>query len=203
MTDQDETVQQPADEAAQEESFAARDRADQQDHDAAAAPAEELVMAEAEASVELDTDAGEGAHTVNLAKKDDEVVGSIAPAPEPEAVQESPVPEAPPAPFEVDAPHHLDSIDHGTVVTKTTDDGYSVKSASGYSFTDGNAFLADDVLALLPVGTVIEKNEGGQVLLTVPQNERRGPLLTFGVGLHQAVSQVWPWLAQDFAPDAP
>lgn len=120
--------------------------------------------------------------------EDPRVVGSIEPASEAEQVAKV----LPPFPHSLTASHAVDEIQPKELVRKTTATGYSWDR--GASFSDGNLIRDDDALAHLPIGSTLEKNDGGQIVMTMPATDTRGPFLTYGKNVHTCIAQAWPWL---------
>lgn len=145
------------------------------------APVEPLAESEPETTVEVPAEEP---------VVDEAVVGSIPPAEEP--AEE--VAAVPPFPHDPASVHQLDAISKGCLVTKTTFDGYRTEQDGFVS--DGNAIAPGDVLHHLPVGAMIEKNEGGQIVLAFPESEAHGPVLTYGAGLNQCCFNIWPLLVK-------
>lgn len=130
-------------------------------------------------------------------------VTPIASAPSAVAATTPPVTDIP-FPHDLGAVHPIDAHSVNTIVTKTSDAGYSVAhgQASGTpvgTLSDGNPIASGDALAHLPVGTKIVIGEDGatKVALSLPAKGLRGAVVTFSHNLHSAIANVWNWLVAE------
>lgn len=113
----------------------------------------------------------------------------------PQGIPPSPVV---PFPHDVNEAHPVDALAPDVTVEKVGQDAFSVGVGNGSPVVN-HGLSGDDALAHLPVGSKIATGQEGptKIMLSVPENEHRGPIASFGHNFHEALSHLWGWISRE------